>query len=92
MGTITKQPQFSTYISDFCKMVADVQRDYEWNREEVNRLDKLTQDYLHQLELDGSCLTTGSESSLFRLRTKARFRARLTWSRLTTLRIATATA
>ena len=53
MGTITKQPQFSTYISDFCKMVADVQRDYEWNREEVNRLDKLTQDYLHQLELDG---------------------------------------
>ena len=46
-------PQFSSYISDFCTMVTDVLRDYEWNKEEVNRLDKLTQDYLHMLELDG---------------------------------------
>lgn len=45
-------PQFSSYISDFCTMVTDVLRDYEWNKEEVNRLDKLTQDYLHKLELD----------------------------------------
>lgn len=48
-----KAPQFSNCISDFCKMVDGAIRDYEWNREEVNRLDKLTQDYLHQLELDG---------------------------------------
>ena len=45
-------PQFSSYISDFCKMVTDVLKNYEWNKEEVNRLDKLTQDYLHKLELD----------------------------------------
>lgn len=48
-----KEPQFSNCISDFCKMVEGARTDYEWNREEVNRLDKLTQDYLHQLELDG---------------------------------------
>lgn len=46
-----KQPQFSTHISNFCKMVENVKNDYEWNRDEVNRLDKLTQDYLHMLEL-----------------------------------------
>lgn len=45
--------QISSYISDFCKMLAKAQEDYKWNREEVNRLDKLTQDYLHQLELEG---------------------------------------
>lgn len=48
-----ENPQFSNCISDFCKMVENAHEDYEWNREEVNRLDKLTQDYLHQLELDG---------------------------------------
>lgn len=48
-----KEPQFSNCISDFCRMVEGARADYEWNREEVNRLDKLTQDYLHQLELDG---------------------------------------
>lgn len=47
-----KQPQFSTYISDFCKMVDNAKSDYQWNRDEVNRLDRLTQDYLHMLELD----------------------------------------
>lgn len=46
-------PHFSESISNFCDMVTDVLRDYEWNKEEVNRLDKLTQDYLHKLELDG---------------------------------------
>lgn len=48
-----KQPQFSTYISEFCKMITDAQNNYKWNRDEVNRLDRLTQDYLHMLELDG---------------------------------------
>lgn len=53
MSKCDKQPSFSTYISNFCNMVNAAKSDYEWNREEVNRLDKLTQDYLHMLELDG---------------------------------------
>lgn len=47
------KPNFSTAISDFCNMVAEAQSDYDWNCAEVNRLDRLTQDYLHQLELNG---------------------------------------
>lgn len=46
-------PQFSETIGAFCNAVRNAKRDYEWNWEEVNRLDKLTQDYLHQLELKG---------------------------------------
>ena len=46
-------PCFSAHISDFCNMAEEAQNDYVWNSEEVNRLDKLTQDYLHMLELDG---------------------------------------
>lgn len=46
------KPQFSVCISNFCTMVKEVKSDYEWNCEEVNRLDRLTQDYLHKLELD----------------------------------------
>lgn len=46
-------PQFSSTISNFCTMVTEAKSDYEWNKAEVNRLDKLTQDYLHKLELDG---------------------------------------
>lgn len=33
-------------------MMDDVVKDYAWSRDEVNRMDMLTQDYLHQLELD----------------------------------------
>lgn len=47
------KPKFSIYISEFCKMMENAQKDYAWNYEEVNRLDRLTQDYLHSLELDG---------------------------------------
>lgn len=47
-----KVPQFSLYISEFCKIISEAQNDYVWNRDEVNRLDRLTQDYLHKLELD----------------------------------------
>lgn len=49
---ITK-PQFSQTISEFCNMVAAVKSDYEWNKSEIARLEKLTQDYLHTLELGG---------------------------------------
>lgn len=50
---VTKVPQFSLHISEFCKLITEAQRDYEWNSDEVNRLDRLTQDYLHKLELEG---------------------------------------
>lgn len=46
-------PKFSETIGNFCDMVVEVISDYEWNKAEVNRLDRLTQDYLHQLELNG---------------------------------------
>ena len=52
MSKKNNPPQFSTTISDFCSMVTEVVQDYEWNKTEVNRLDRLTQDYLHKLELD----------------------------------------
>lgn len=48
----TKRPQFSMCISDFCTIVTEAIRDYEWNSDEVARLDRLTQDYLHKLEID----------------------------------------
>lgn len=47
------KPQFSVYLSDFINLVTEAQKDYQWNYEEVNRLDHLTQDYLHELELGG---------------------------------------
>ena len=46
------KPQFSPYISEFCRIMEDAQKDYAWNYDEVNRMDRLTQDYLHKLELD----------------------------------------
>lgn len=46
-------PRFSVIISDFCTMVSNAIQDYQWNRDEVSRLDRLTQDYLHKLELEG---------------------------------------
>lgn len=52
MSKRKENPQFSNYISDFCNMVSSAQSDYVWNKDEVNRLDRLTQDYLHMLELD----------------------------------------
>lgn len=46
------EPKFSPYISEFCSMLENSQKDYTWNYEEVHRMDKLTQDYLHKLELE----------------------------------------
>lgn len=51
-----KSPQFSACISNFCQMANQAIRDYEWNQTEVERLNRLTQDYLHKLELeDADC-------------------------------------
>ena len=43
---------FSATISGFLKTMESARRDYEWNYDEVGRLDRLTQDYLHMLELN----------------------------------------
>ena len=45
------RPQFSEAIGSFCRLMDDAKRDYAWNYNEVGRMDKLTQDYLHKLEL-----------------------------------------
>ena len=50
---VSDKPQFSVCLSDFLNLIIEAQRDYQWNYDEVNRLDHLTQDYLHELELDG---------------------------------------
>lgn len=47
------KPQFSENIGNFCKMLEEVKQDYNWNYDEVNKLEKLTQDYLHKLEFGG---------------------------------------
>lgn len=46
-----KKPRFSPVIKDFVQMLEDASKDYTWNFDEVNRMDRLTQDYLHKLEL-----------------------------------------
>lgn len=46
------KPHFSETISGFCRMLDEAKRDYSWNYDEVGRMDRLTQDYLHKLELD----------------------------------------
>lgn len=46
-------PHFSGSISEVISMMENAKRDYEWNLKEVQRLESLTQDYLHHLELDG---------------------------------------
>lgn len=45
-------PQFSKTLEDFAEMIRGAQSDYSWNSDEVNRLDRQTQDYLHRLELE----------------------------------------
>ena len=48
-----KAPQFSKTIGDFCKMVDMAKKDYEQSQLAVAEMDRLTQDYLHDLELGG---------------------------------------
>lgn len=49
----TYKPQFSKTVGDFCSFLENAQKDYTWNYDEVGRMDALTQDYLHKLELEG---------------------------------------
>lgn len=48
-----ERPKFSDTISAFLRLMDDAQKDYTYNSEQVDRMNKLTQDYLHSLELDG---------------------------------------
>ena len=42
----------SEYISEFLNFIAEAQSQYRFCRDEVENQEKLTQDYLHSLELD----------------------------------------
>lgn len=42
----------SEYITEFLNFISDAQSHYKFCYDEVNEQDKLTQDYLHSLELD----------------------------------------
>ena len=42
----------SEYLTEFLTFVSDAQSQYRFCSEEVSNQDKLTQDYLHSLELD----------------------------------------
>lgn len=44
-------PKFSFIIANICTAFDEAKSDSEWSKSEVVRLDRLTQDYLHQLEL-----------------------------------------
>ena len=47
----TAPPRFSAAVSDFLHMMSEAQEDYTWNSGNIRRMDQLTQDYLHKLEL-----------------------------------------
>ena len=51
MAKMQSRPQLSGVIEGFINTVEEAQRDYDWNYEEVNRLNLLQQDLLHMLEL-----------------------------------------
>ena len=44
----------SQKISDFLKFLSQATNDYSFSKQEVGRLEQLTQDYLHKLELQDS--------------------------------------
>lgn len=47
------KPKFSPQIEALLGLFNNIEADYYWNNNEVLRLDQLTQDYLHELELGG---------------------------------------
>ena len=49
---VESMPNFSQCISQFCSMMEEAKRDYAWNSDEVRRMEALTQDLLHRLELE----------------------------------------
>ncbi len=51
--TKKRKPKVSPVISDFVKAMENAAKDFAWNLDEVTRMDRLTQDYLHKLEFGG---------------------------------------
>ncbi len=45
--------KLSDSLSEICKLLDSAPKDYAWNMEQATEMDRLTQDYLHKLELDG---------------------------------------
>lgn len=45
--------KLSDSISEICKLLESAPKDYAWNMEQATEMDRLTQDYLHMLELNG---------------------------------------
>lgn len=45
------EQKLSEKISIFLTLMGQVQKDYAWSGEQVHRMEQLTQDYLHMLEL-----------------------------------------
>ena len=43
---------FSASISEFCKLINSASKDFAWHSEEESKMDMLTQDLLHALELN----------------------------------------
>lgn len=52
MSKTTKEKKSSEYIEEFLNFLSDVKSKYNFAFDEVNQQDKLTQDYLHSIELD----------------------------------------
>lgn len=53
MADRDKTVLLSKQISDFCNMLDQVVKDYDWNITEMHRCEDMTQDYLHALEFGG---------------------------------------
>lgn len=53
MAVTPEAPRFSEMIGNVCDMLEESVRTYNWSMEQTRTMDKLTQDYLHKLELDG---------------------------------------
>ena len=51
MKEIFMEQKFSQQISDFLQLLDQAQKSYVWSQSEITRLDQLTPDYLHLLEL-----------------------------------------
>lgn len=49
---IPNEPQMSETISSFLDQIKQAKIDYNWHKEQQHKMEKLTQDYLHQLELE----------------------------------------
>ena len=47
MGKVKATPQFSEFISSFCKLMENAQKDYAWNYDEVNRMDIVSAFVVH---------------------------------------------